>query len=66
MGILELIEQFEVEFYPISDEKKSLLAKQPLPTVIDCLSLMHLKKRLYLISGILNSKMKFATSTAFH
>ncbi|CMY00635.1 Uncharacterised protein [Streptococcus pneumoniae] len=27
MGILELIEQFEDEFYPISDEKKSLLIK---------------------------------------
>lgn len=38
MGILELIEQFEDDFYPISEEKKSLLAKQPLPTVIDCLS----------------------------
>ena len=28
MGILELIEQFEDDFYPISDEKKSLLIKQ--------------------------------------
>lgn len=28
MGILELIEQFEDEFYPISEEKKSLLACQ--------------------------------------
>lgn len=40
MGILELIEQFEDEFYPISDEKKSLLIKQPLSTVIACLSEM--------------------------
>lgn len=38
MGILELIEQFEDDFYPISDEKKSLLIKQPLPTVTACLS----------------------------
>ena len=38
MGILELIEQFEDDFYPISDEKKSLLIKQPLSTVIACLS----------------------------
>ncbi|MCY7065125.1 hypothetical protein [Streptococcus oralis] len=38
MGILELIEQFEDEFYPISDEKKSLLVNQPLSTVIACLS----------------------------
>lgn len=37
MGILELIEQFEDEFYPISDEKKSLLIKQPLSTVTACL-----------------------------
>ena len=40
MGILELIEQFEDDFYPISDEKKSLLIKQPLSTVIACLSEM--------------------------
>lgn len=40
MGILELIEQFENEFYPISDEKKSLLIKQPLSTVTACLSEM--------------------------
>lgn len=40
MGILELIEQFEDEFYPISDEKKSLLIKQPLSTVTACLSEM--------------------------
>jgi gp20 len=38
MGILELIKQFEDEFYPISEGKKSLLAKQPLSTVIACLS----------------------------
>ena len=38
MGILELIEQFEDDFYPISDEKKSLLIKQPLSTVTACLS----------------------------
>lgn len=38
MGILELIEQFEDDFYPISEEKKSLLVKQPLSTVIACLS----------------------------
>lgn len=40
MGILELIEQFEDELYPISDEKKSLLIKQPLSTVTACLSEM--------------------------
>ncbi len=38
MGILEVIKQFEEEFYPISEEKKSLLIKQPLSTVIACLS----------------------------
>lgn len=38
MGILEVIEQFEEEFYPISDEKRSLLVKKPLSTVIACLS----------------------------
>lgn len=38
MGILELIEQFEADFYPISEEKKSLLAKQPLSTATACLS----------------------------
>ena len=31
MGILELIEQFEADFYPISEEKKSLLACQIWP-----------------------------------
>ncbi|WP_455167594.1 hypothetical protein [Streptococcus sp.] len=40
MGILELIEQFEDDFYSISDEKKSLLIKQPLSTVTACLSEM--------------------------
>lgn len=38
MGVLELIKQFEEEFYPISEEKKSLLIKQPLSTVTACLS----------------------------
>ena len=38
MGVLELIKQFEEEVYPISDEKKSLLIKQPLSTVTACLS----------------------------
>lgn len=38
MGVLELIKQFEEEFYPISEEKKSLLIKQPLSTVSACLS----------------------------
>lgn len=38
MGILELIKQFEDDFYPISNEKKSLLIKQPLSIVTACLS----------------------------
>ena len=38
MGILEVIKQFEDEFYPISEEKKSLIVKQSLSTVIACLS----------------------------
>lgn len=38
MGVLELIKQFEEEFYPLSYEKKSLLIKQPLSTVTECLS----------------------------
>lgn len=38
MGVLELIKQFEEEFYPISEEKKSLLVEQPLSTVTACLS----------------------------
>lgn len=38
MGVLELIKQFEEEFYPISEEKKSLLIKQPLSIVTACLS----------------------------
>ena len=28
MGVLELIKQFEDNFYPISDQKKSLLKKK--------------------------------------
>lgn len=40
MGILELIKQFEEEFYPISEEKKILLIKQPLSTVTASLSEM--------------------------
>lgn len=40
MGVLELIKQFEEEFYPISEEKKTLLIKQPLSTVTACLSEM--------------------------
>lgn len=38
MGVLELIQQFEENFYPISDQKKSLLKTQSKETVIDCLS----------------------------
>jgi gp20 len=38
MGVLELIKQFEEEFYPISEEKKSLLIKKPLSTATACLS----------------------------
>ena len=33
MGILELIEQFEID-YPLSYEKKTLLADQPLHQVL--------------------------------
>ena len=40
MGVLELIKQFEEEFYTISEEKKTLLIKQPLSTVTACLSEM--------------------------
>lgn len=40
MGILELIQQFEDNFYPISEQKKSLLKKQSKETVIACLSEM--------------------------
>ena len=40
MGVLELIKQFEEEFYPISEEKKSLLIKQSLSTVTARLSYM--------------------------
>ena len=38
MGVLELIKQFEDNFYPISEQKKSLLKKQTKETVIACLS----------------------------
>lgn len=38
MGILELIQQFEDNFYPISEQKKTLLEKQSKETVIACLS----------------------------
>lgn len=38
MGVLELIQQFEENFYPISDQKKSLLKKQSKETVMACLS----------------------------
>ena len=41
MGILELIQQFEENFYPIIDQKKSLLKKQSKETVIACLSDME-------------------------
>lgn len=40
MGVLELIQQFEDNFYPISDAKKYLLKKQSKETVIACLSEM--------------------------
>lgn len=40
MGVLELIKQFEIDYYPLSYEKKSLLIKQPLSTVTACLSEM--------------------------
>ena len=38
MGVLELIQQFEENFYPISEQKKSLLEKQSKEMVIACLS----------------------------
>ena len=38
MGVLELIQQFEESFYPISDAKKTLLKKQSKETVIACLT----------------------------
>ena len=38
MGVLELIKQFEENFYPISEQKKSLLKKQSKETVAACLS----------------------------
>ena len=38
-GVLELIQQFEESFYPISDAKKTLLKKQfKKKTVIACLT----------------------------
>lgn len=40
MGILDIIEQFEQEFYPISEAKKGLLAKQPIDVVLKTLSEM--------------------------
>lgn len=38
MGVLELIQQFEDNFFPISEQKKNLLKKQSKETVIACLS----------------------------
>ena len=38
MGVLELIEQFEIDYYPLSYEKKTLLADQPIHQVVACLS----------------------------
>ncbi|VQC64790.1 bacteriophage nuclease [Streptococcus pneumoniae] len=29
MGVLELIEQFEIDYYPLSYEKKTLLSEYP-------------------------------------
>lgn len=40
MGVLELIEQFEIDYYPLSYEKKTLLADQPIHQVVACLSEM--------------------------
>lgn len=40
MGVLELIEQFEIDYYPLSYEKKTLLASQPIHQVIAYLSEM--------------------------
>ena len=40
MGVLELIEQFEIDYYPLRYEKKTLLANQPIHQVITCLSEM--------------------------
>lgn len=40
MGVLELIEQFEIDYYPLSYEKKTLLANQPIHQVTACLSEM--------------------------
>ncbi|MDU2395333.1 MAG: hypothetical protein E7D54_03850 [Streptococcus mitis] len=40
MGVLELIEQFEIDYYPLSYEKKTLSDNQPIHQVIACLSEM--------------------------
>ena len=40
MGVLELIEQFEIDYYPLSYQKKTLLASQPAHQVVACLSEM--------------------------
>ena len=40
MGVLELIEQFEIDYYPLSYEKKTLLVNQPIHQVTACLSEM--------------------------
>lgn len=40
MGVLELIEQFEIDYYPLSYEKKTLLANQPIHQAVACLSEM--------------------------
>ena len=40
MGVLELIEQFEIDYYPLSYEKKTLLADQPIHQVVAYLSEM--------------------------
>ena len=40
MGVLELIEQFEIDYYPLSYEKKTLLASQPISQVTASLSEM--------------------------
>ena len=38
MGVLELIQEFEENLFPISEQKKFLLEKQTKETVIACLS----------------------------
>ena len=40
MGLLELIEQFEIDYYPLSYEKETLLADQPIRQGVACLSEM--------------------------